>query len=103
MVDMAAGSGYFNPVVMDLAGAANSSDAWIKDFHDLTCCLPARQGVYPIRKSQPPKPRPAGHTTPAIWQKRLRRKPRSARAAHVQHILLGLERSQWWTPDDLRT
>jgi len=41
-----------------------------------------------------------GKTDP-IWKKRLRQKPRSDKAAIVQKILLKLEQSQWWEPEDL--
>ena len=41
-----------------------------------------------------------GDTDP-IWQRRLRRKPRSKKSAPVLKLLKGFEQSQWWDPEDI--
>ena len=41
-----------------------------------------------------------GETDP-IWLERLQKPPRSRKAGYVRQILLALEGSQWWDPEDL--
>lgn len=38
-----------------------------------------------------------------IWKKRLRQRPRSPRARIIQKLLLGFEKSQWKSPEEIQT